>query len=222
MGDRGRGHEDEVWAIVLAAGTGMRFGGVKQFTSLDGRRLVDVVVDTAASVCDEVVVVLPAGVEWDGSPVVAAIQGGPTREASVRCGLADVPSGVGVVVVHDAAHPLASPALFEAVIAAVGAGVDGAVPGLPLSETLKRVDGARSVANVARHGLVMVQTPHAFRARALRAAHASGGEATDDSVLVEAVGGSVVVVPGEPFNIHVTTADDLEMARRLATTGRAR
>ncbi len=215
-GDPGRGHDEEVWAIILAAGTGMRFGGVKQFTSLDGRRLVDVVVDTAASVCDEVVVVLPSGVSWDGSPVAAVTAGGPTREASVRCGLAAVPSTVGIVVVHDAAHPLASSALFEAVIAGVSAGADGAVPGLPLAETLKRIHGGRSVANVARHDLVMVQTPHAFRAEVLRTAHAQGGEATDDSVLVEAVGGTVAVVPGDPRNIHVTTVEELEMARRLA------
>ncbi len=219
MEDCGRGPEEEVWAVILAAGTGRRFGGVKQFTSLDGRRLVDVVVDTAASVCDEVVVVLPPGVEWDGSPVAAATPGGPTREASVRCGLGAVPLAVEVVVVHDAAHPLASRALFEAVIAAVRDGADGAVPGLPLAETLKRVEGGRSFANVSREGLVMVQTPHAFRAGALRAAHAQGGEATDDSVLVEAVGGTVVVVPGDPRNIHVTTTADLEMARRLSNPG---
>jgi len=211
-----RGHGDEVWAIILAAGSGMRFGGVKQFMSLDGRRLVDVVVDTAASVCDEVVVVLPAGVEWDGSPVAAMTEGGSTREASVRCGLAAVPSTVGIVVVHDAAHPLASPALFRTVIAAVRTGVDGAVPGLALSETLKRVAGGRSVANVARHDLVMIQTPHAFGTEALRRAHARGGDATDDSVLVEAAGGIVAVVPGDPRNIHVTNAGELEMARRLA------
>ncbi|HSH60194.1 MAG TPA: 2-C-methyl-D-erythritol 4-phosphate cytidylyltransferase, partial [Acidimicrobiales bacterium] len=70
-----------------------------------------------------------------------------------------------------------------------------------------------------RERLVMVQTPHAFRAEALRAAHAQGGDATDDSVLVEAVGGVVVVVPGDPRNIHVTTADELEMARRLSSSG---
>jgi 2-C-methyl-D-erythritol 4-phosphate cytidylyltransferase len=219
MGDSGRADEEEVWAVILAAGTGMRFGGVKQFASLDGRRLVDVVVETAASVCDEVVVVLPVGVKWDGSPVAAVTEGGPTREASVRRGLAAVPSRAGLVVVHDAAHPLASPTLFEAVIAAVKAGADGAVPGLRLTETLKRVDGGRSVANVDRRDLVMVQTPHAFRAAALRTAHAKGGEATDDSVLVEAVGGVVAVVPGDPRNIHVTTAGELEVARGLAMPG---
>jgi len=221
MDDGDREGAEQVWAIVLAAGTGMRLGGVKQFTSLDGRRLVDVVVDTAVSVCDEVVVVLPAGVEWDGCPVAAVAEGGPTREASVRCGLAAVPPTVGLIVIHDAAHPLASPQLFEAVIAAVrtGAGIDGAVPGLPLAETLKRVDGGRSVANVPRGDLVMVQTPHAFRAEALRTAHRRGGDATDDSVLVEAAGGTVVVVPGDPRNIHVTSAEELDMARRLAAPG---
>jgi 2-C-methyl-D-erythritol 4-phosphate cytidylyltransferase len=213
--DQRRGR-DEVWGVVLAAGTGLRFGGVKQFMTLGGARLVDVVVETAASVCDDVVVVLPAGVAWDGPPVAAATAGGLTREASVRSGLAEVPATAGIVVVHDAAHPLASRSLFESVIAEVRAGADGAVPGLVLTETIKRVDAGRSVANVPRHDLVLVQTPHAFRAEALRNAHARGGEATDDSVLVEGSGGRVVIVPGDPVNIHVTNADELEMARRLA------
>lgn len=214
----GAGHA--VWAIVLAGGTGLRFGGVKQFMALDHRRLVDVVVDTASAACDEVVVVLPDGMEWDGEPVAAVASGGRTREESVRSGLAMVPSGVEVVVVHDAAHPLASGALFESVVAEVLAGADGAVPGLALTETVKRVEAGRSVANVPRQDLVLVQTPHAFRAEALRAAHVNGGEATDDSVLVEAAGGTVVVVPGEPGNVHVTTPAELEMARRLALNSR--
>jgi len=207
---------DDVWGIVLAAGTGRRFGGVKQFTAVAGRRLVDMVVETVTSVCDGVVLVLPAAVVWDGPPVAVVAEGGFTRESSVRSGLAEVPATAGVVVIHDAAHPLAPRRLFESVIAAVRAGADGAVPTLGLAETVKRVEAGRSVANVSRDGLVLVQTPHAFRGAALREAHAHGGEATDDSVLVEASGGEVAVVPGDPFNIHVTTPAELEMVRLLA------
>lgn len=205
----------EVWAVILSAGTGIRFGDLKQFALLHGRRLVDVVVGTAAEVCDQVVVVLPAGVEWDGPPVAAVTAGGATREASVRCGLAKVPASAEIVVIHDAAHPLASRELFEAVVAEVRAGADGAVPGLRSSEAVKRVEAGRTAANLPRDELVLVQTPHAFAAGMLRAAHAQGGEATDDSVLVEAAGGRVVIVPGDPRNIHVTSAVELDMARRL-------
>lgn len=169
----------------------------------------------ASSACDGVVVVLPAGVEWDGPAVAAVVAGGATRSDSVRAGLSAVPVEAAVVVVHDAARPLASPALFAAVVAAVRAGADGAVPGVPVTDTLKQVDGARVMATLPRHGLVAVQTPQAFRATALRAAHATGGSATDDAALVEAAGGNVVVVPGEHSNVKLTTPEDLAWADRL-------
>ena len=100
-------------------------------------------------------------------------------------------------------------------IDAVRDGADGAVPGLPVADTLKRVDDVRVTATVDRVGLVAVQTPQAFRAAILRAAHASGGDATDDAALVEAVGGSVVVVPGDPRNLKVTGPADLMIAAAL-------
>ena len=124
--------------------------------------------------------------------------GGATRSESVRAGLAAVPPDAEVVVVHDAARPLATAALFDAVIDAVRAGADGAVPGLPVADTLKRVDDVRVIETVDRVGLVAVQTPQAFRAGVLRAAHAPAADATDDAALVEALGGTVVVVPGDP------------------------
>ena len=169
----------------------------------------------AASSCDGVVVVLPPGCAWDGPPVEVAAPGGASRSESVRAGLAAVPATAGIVVVHDAARPLASPALFAAVVAAVRAGADGAVPGLPVVDTLKRVDGERVVETVPRQTLVAVQTPQAFRAGALRAAHAADADATDDAALVEAAGGTVVVVPGEPDNLKVTTPHDLARAAFL-------
>ena len=127
--------------------------------------------------------------------------GGSTRADSVRCGLAVVPDDAEVIVVHDAARPLAAPALFEAVIDAVTLEeADGAVPGVPPSDTIKAVDGAGYVTGtVDRNTLVAVQTPQAFRAGVLRRAHAQAGPgATDDAVLVEALGGRVRVVPATP------------------------
>ena len=170
----------------------------------------------AASVCDGVVVVLPAGVSWDGPTPAVAVSGGETRSASVRAGLAAVPDDADVIVVHDAARPLASPALFEAVIAAVASGADGAVPGVAVADTLKRVaDDGAVAATVPRDGLVAVQTPQAFGATVLRAVHAAGGEATDDAALLEAAGGRVVVVPGEATNLKVTNPADMAVAAAL-------
>jgi 2-C-methyl-D-erythritol 4-phosphate cytidylyltransferase len=160
--------------------------------------------------------VLPAGRDWDaGDPSVRVTTGGATRSASVRAGLACLPEGVDIVVVHDAARPLASRELFARVIAAVRAGADAAVPGLPVTDTLKRVRGEHVVETVARAGLVAVQTPQAFRRAALEAAHADDGVETDDAALVEAAGGSVVVVDGEARNLKLTRAGDLELARAL-------
>ncbi len=167
---------------------------------------------TARSACDAVVVVLPPDTEWDGPPVAAAVAGGASRSASVRAGLVEVPEEAEIVVVHDAARPLAPLALFTAVIDAVRAGADGAVPALPVSDTVKRVQDGRVVATLDRAGLVVVQTPQAFRAEALRAALAGGAEATDEAALVEAAGGKVVVVPGDPLNLKITTPHDLARA----------
>jgi 2-C-methyl-D-erythritol 4-phosphate cytidylyltransferase len=199
-----------VWAIVVAAGTGSRFGGAKQFEELDGRRVVDRAVAATLAVADGVVVVVPADRTQDG--LLAGhrvVAGGATRSDSVRAGLAAVPDYADVVVVHDAARPHASPALFEAVVAAVRAGADGAVPGVALSDTVKRVHAGRVVDTLDRTGLVGVQTPQAFAAAALRRAHAAGDDATDDAALVERAGGVVVVVDGEPANIKITHRGDL-------------
>jgi 2-C-methyl-D-erythritol 4-phosphate cytidylyltransferase len=199
-----------VWAIVVAAGTGSRFGGAKQFEELDGRRVVDRAVAATLAVADGVVVVVPADRTQDG--LLAGhrvVAGGATRSDSVRAGLAAVPDEADVVVVHDAARPHASAALFEAVVAAVRAGADGAVPGVALSDTVKRVHAGRVVDTLDRTGLVGVQTPQAFAAAALRRAHAAGDDATDDAALVERAGGVVVVVDGEPANIKITHRGDL-------------
>jgi 2-C-methyl-D-erythritol 4-phosphate cytidylyltransferase len=207
-----------VCAVIEAAGWGERFGGPKQFAELGGARLVDHAIDTAAATCDAVVLVVPDASDWQGAEVDALVTGGSTRAESVRAGLGAVPPGAEIIVVHDAARPLAAARLFEAVIAAVRGGADGAVPGLSVTDTLKRVDDVRVTATVDRMGLVAVQTPQAFRAAVLHEAHASGADATDDAALVEELGGTVVVVPGDPRNLKVTGPADLMIAAALLET----
>lgn len=210
-----------VWAVVVAAGAGSRFGGFKQYELLGSRRVVDWAVAAARSVSDGVVLAVPAG--GGARPeagVDAVVEGGATRSASVRAGLAALPADADIVVVHDAVRPLASAQLFEAVVSAVRDGAEGAVPGVPLSDTVKQVRLGAVVATLDRDELVAVQTPQAFLAAVLRRAHAGGGEATDDAALVEAAGGQVVVVPGDPENLKITGPDDLVTAEQRLTARR--
>ena len=212
-----------MWTIVVAGGTGERFGNPKQYELLDERRVIDHARDTAASVSAGVVVVVPEA-DADREHGVA---GGTTRSESVRAGLAAVPSEATIICVHDAARPLATVNLYERVVAAVRNGADAAIPGIEVTDTIKVVernddggiDGALIVSTLDRSTLVAVQTPQAFRSAALRAAHGQAGSATDDSALVEAFGGRVVVVAGERRNRKITEPDDLDWARRALADG---
>jgi 2-C-methyl-D-erythritol 4-phosphate cytidylyltransferase len=218
---------------VLAAGRGRRFGGVrpKQFELVGGERVLDRSLATARSVADHVVVVLGDDDTALGDELVeagaadASVAGGAERADSVRAGLALVADDAAVVVVHDAARPLASADLYRAVVDAVRRGADAAIPGLAVTDTVKRVVGAGAadgpqvtgvvVETLDRSELVAVQTPQAFRPDALRAAHASTADATDDAALVEASGGRVVVVAGESTNLKITEPQDLMVMEAL-------
>jgi 2-C-methyl-D-erythritol 4-phosphate cytidylyltransferase len=212
-----------VWAILVAAGRGERLGldHPKAFAKLGEdpllaeplRRLDD------SEWVDAIVLVAPPG--WEEPSILlaeelgcgkvsACVSGGDTRADSVRAGLAEVPEDAVVVLVHDAARPLLPESVIERVLAPLSDGWDGAVPGMPVSDTLKRVgaDGA-VLETVERDSLYAVQTPQAFPADVLRRALASGVDATDCAGLVEASGGRVKVVPGDPQLLKVTTADDL-------------
>jgi len=140
--------------------------------------------------------------------VVEVVAGGSTRASSVRAGLAAVPDEATVVLVHDGARPLASVDLFRRVASGVGDGVDAVVPGVAVSDSLRAVTGGA----LDREGVIAVQTPQAFSAWALRDAHRLGGEASDDASLVEAAGGTVVVVKGEATNAKITVPLDLVVA----------
>jgi 2-C-methyl-D-erythritol 4-phosphate cytidylyltransferase len=215
-----------VWSIVVAGGSGRRFGEMKQFALLRGRPVLEHAVAASRACSAGVVLVVPAAHEDAGDHGADhVVRGGPTRADSVRRGLDAVPMEAEVIVVHDAARPLASRALFEAVIRAVrDGGADGAVPGLPLSDTIKAVDATgRVTRTLDRDALVAVQTPQAFRADVLRRAHAAGARAdaaaTDDAMLVEALGAAVQVVPGERRNLKITGPDDLIAAEQLLVRG---
>lgn len=206
---------ENVWTIVVAAGSGARFGGPKQFSILGDRRVLDWSVETAKTVSAGVVVVLPpTEAEREGG-----VAGGATRSESVRRGLAAVPHDATIICVHDAARPFASAHLFREVIAQVRGGADGAVPALAVTDTIKQVNAQNIVvATPDRSTLVAVQTPQAFRASVLRDAHASSPEGTDDATLVEAMSKQVVVVAGESMNRKLTAPEDLEWARAMAST----
>ena len=196
----------------------------------------------ASGVVDGIVVTAPAGLAAAMADVVAAdpqvgvpvrvVEGGATRQQSVAAGLALAAEQDDVVVVHDAARPFASPALVERVVTAVRDGNGAVVPGLPVVDTIKIVDvlaghspgneGAPSVEPVAgtpdRSRLRAVQTPQGFDRSLLERAHAAGAgraaaaHATDDAGLVEALGETVVVVPGEDAALKITTERDLVLA----------
>ena len=219
-----------VWTVVLAAGSGRRYGTApKQFESLGAERVIDRSLAIARAAADHVVVVLSAGDEEIGRRLVddgladVAVEGGAERADSVRAALAVIDEDAAVIVVHDAARPLASAELHRAVVAEVHGGADAVIPAVPVTDTIKRIEhDARGRSIVVetpdRAWLVAVQTPQAFRAGVLRAAHASGADATDDAALVEAVGGTVVVIDGEAANIKITRPDDLAIARVLLDT----
>jgi len=226
----------EVVAIIAAGGAGERLGsGIpKAFLEIAQRPMVAIAADAAAA-CPEVdalVVAVPSGFEDRASDALRAtaarlrvVAGGSSREESVRLALAATPESCRIAVVHDAARPLATAALFSAVVRALeGADPDtaGAIPVVPVADTLKRVSGDEVVGTEARASVRAAQTPQAFRATVLRDAHAravgAGREFTDDAAVVEWSGGRVIAMPGESRNFKITTADDLLRAEALLSS----
>jgi 2-C-methyl-D-erythritol 4-phosphate cytidylyltransferase len=213
-----------VWAILVAAGRGERLGldRPKAFAKLGDEPLLAEPLRRldASPWVDAIVLVAPPGweepaillAEEEGCDKVrACVTGGETRSDSVRAGLAEVPADALVVLVHDAARPLLSDDVVERVLGPLSEGWDGVVPGLPVGDTLKRAGSDGGVQEtVARDGLWAVQTPQAFTAEALRRAQANSGEATDCAGLVEAAGGRVKIVEGDPRLLKVTSTADLE------------
>jgi 2-C-methyl-D-erythritol 4-phosphate cytidylyltransferase len=230
------GADRRVAAVVPAAGLGRRLGrrGPKALVRLAGRPLLCwALADLEAAGClaEIVVVTRPNAIRAvrqlaaaEGfAKISAVVEGGPTRRASVAAGLAALTTRTSWVAVHDGSRPLAGPALLDhllEVLVADGDGVAGVVPGLPVTDTVREVDAdGRSKGIVDRDRLRSIQTPQLFSRAALERAHAlaaeAGVEATDDSALIELVGGRVRVVPGQVGNLKVTTALDLAVAETI-------
>ena len=215
--------------MLVAAGKGERLGGdrPKAFAPLAGRPLLAESLERleASERIDAIVIVAPP--EWEepaillaeevgAGKVVACVAGGSTRAESVRIGVGEVPEDAAAILVHDAARPLVTDQVIARVLAPLGEGFDGAVPGLPISDTVKRAPGGTVSETVDRSDLYAVQTPQAFVAAALRRALAAVDEdATDCAGAVERAGGRVRVVEGDPQLVKVTTPADLAAVESL-------
>jgi 2-C-methyl-D-erythritol 4-phosphate cytidylyltransferase len=213
------------WAVLAAAGSGERLGKgrpkafarfgdevllAESLKRLDQSDWIDAIVIVAPPGWEEPAILLAE--ELACTKVSASVPGGATRAESVAAGLREVPEDAALILVHDAARPLLPAEVIERVATAIGAGWDGAVPALPIADTVKRVRGEQVVETVQRDDLAGAQTPQAFVAPVLR--EAFGGDvagASDCASLVEARGGRVAIVRGDRRLLKVTTPEDLEL-----------
>jgi 2-C-methyl-D-erythritol 4-phosphate cytidylyltransferase len=218
-----------VWAVLVAAGRGERLGldRPKAFAALGGRPLLAESLGRLelSDWIDAIVIVAPE--EWEEPAILVAeelgcakvsvgVTGGPSRAESVRIGVAEVPEDAAAIVVHDAARPLVTDEVIGRVLGPLGEGWDGAVPALPVADTVKRVRDGAVVETLPRDELVAVQTPQAFSAAVLRAAlEGDVVRASDCASLVEARGGRVKVVEGDRRLLKVTSAEDLALVESL-------
>jgi 2-C-methyl-D-erythritol 4-phosphate cytidylyltransferase/2-C-methyl-D-erythritol 2,4-cyclodiphosphate synthase len=209
--------------VLVAAGRGERFGAdrPKAFVKLGDRVLLAESLERleASEWVDAIVIAAPPG--WEEPSILlaeelgcgkvsATVSGRETRTASVRAGVDEVPPEAAVILVHDAARPLVSGDVVERVLAALAEGWDGAVPVLPLQDTVKRVERGAIVETLDRSELVGAQTPQGFVADVLRDALRGEADATDCAALVEARGGRVAAVEGDPGLLKITVPADLD------------
>ncbi|MEA2253491.1 MAG: 2-C-methyl-D-erythritol 4-phosphate cytidylyltransferase [Solirubrobacteraceae bacterium] len=209
-------------ALVVAAGRGERLGseGPKAFVMLAGRPMIEwsIVALQAVAAIEQIVVALPPGVTAPAGTL--GVTGGAQRSHSVRAALGAARAGDGVVLVHDAARPLLTPAIVEDCLQALRAGdCDAAIAAAPVVDTIKESAGQEVVRTLDRSRLWAVQTPQAFRRDVLERALAQDDDvlaaATDDASLVEALGATVRLVPAPAENLKVTTPIDLRVAELL-------
>ena len=219
--------------VIPAAGVGSRLGGgtPKAFRILAGRTMLEhsitavghhpsVIQIVIAAPKEEVADLLKAA-NPSGVPI-CVVPGGPTRQASVAAALTSVDPSCEVILVHDAARPLVPASLVTRILTAIADGAQAVIPGIPVTDTVKRIDDQGFVVETpARHQLRAIQTPQGFRKDLLLKAHRMappGGSATDDASLVERLGYPVLVVDGDPAAMKITAVEDLERAERLLAT----
>ena len=218
-------------AIIVAAGSGVRLGSnvPKAFVKIAGRTMLSYSLATVRQInsIEELVITVPEGFEHAARDEVSAAGlsipvkitvGGIERQDSVRIALELTSAESDLVIVHDAARPLATLAIFEACLSAASR-AGAAIAAIPVSDTLKRVADSAITATIARAGLWQAQTPQAFRRAVLVAAHQRAVRekiaATDDADLVERAGARVEVVEASTTNIKITTPSDLAIVEAL-------
>src|SRR4249919_3175438 len=205
-----------VAAIVLAAGLGTRFGQPKYSATLRGQRIVDRAVDLVRPFCRDVLVALPPGHSWDGDPVSGVTTGGSTRTESLRASLPLLRPDVEVVVTHDCVRPLAGAEQVEAVIAAVLAGADAAIPVWESPDTIKRLRQDGSIEHLGREGILVAQSPMAYRrATVMKVFETLEDVPLEETIGIERIGGRVVPVAGDRWSQHLVDQRDLRMFERL-------
>ena len=215
-----------VGALIVAAGRGERAGGglPKQYQSLAGKPVLAWSVGAfAGSGVDKIVVAAAPGKadmarDAAGRPDVVIVEGGATRTASVRAGLAAL-GDADVVLIHDAARPGLTPEVIAALVQAIDAGAGGVAPALQLLDSLRRVDDAwRMIGEIERDGVVRVQTPQAFRGAVIRDAYAAlspDATVSDDLAVARAAGASIQLIPGDERLMKLTYAEDFAVLERL-------
>jgi len=212
-----------VSAIIVAAGEGQRFGAPKQFVPLKGRPVLDWCLESFETHLRirDIVLVLMSDVHTRDymekySKITHVVAGGKYRQDSVMAGFGKIdPSRTDIVLVHDGVRPLVGHDLISRILqAAMESGA--AVPVIPVEDTLKKVEGGRILETLDRSRIVRVQTPQGFSYQVLKSALEKAGEdafyGTDEAALVERIGGSVSLVPGDHRNVKITTPDDLRIA----------
>jgi 2-C-methyl-D-erythritol 4-phosphate cytidylyltransferase/2-C-methyl-D-erythritol 2,4-cyclodiphosphate synthase len=203
-----------VATLIVAAGSGTRFGGPKQFERVDGVTLIDAAIARARAVSNLIVVALPPGVKLPpGADGLRYTVGAETRTGSVINAFRHLDETVDYVLIHDAARPFASEVLFERVVAALARGCAAVVPALASVDTLKVVEDAVVVRTLDRTKIVRVQTPQGFHYDVLAAIVESHREATDEAAIAEELGFTVSVVPGDELASKVTVPGDLDRFR---------
>ena len=217
---------DLVAVIIPAGGSGERLGAKipKALVQLAGKTLIERAVANMAPIANQIIVAAPAGFEKQFQDLlgseVTVVTGGLTRTLSVKKALALVEKENEYILVHDAARALASSDLAMRVIDSLRAGEKAVIPGMPVSDTIKRVDGDNYVTKTpTRSKLRSIQTPQGFTRKLLLKAHTSADDATDDAGLVEDRGVDVKVILGEERAMKITTMKDLAIAHNWLIPG---
>jgi 2-C-methyl-D-erythritol 4-phosphate cytidylyltransferase len=205
-----------VAAIILAGGSGTRFGQPKYSVTLRGRRIVDMAVDLVRPFCRDVIVVMPPQHQWDGEPVSGVATGGTTRTESLRAAMPLLSPDVDIVVTHDCVRPLATLDQVKTAIRAVVAGADAAIPAWESPDTLKRLRPDGSIEHLGREGILVAQSPSAYRRTTLEEVFETLSDVpVEETIGVERVGGRVVPVTGDRWSQHFVDERDLWMFERL-------